>query len=169
MTGSGSRPKPPARGAAGPRAQTGATSGEPLDVAELSYTEASRELDAIVEYFEQREVDVDQLVTRLERATAIVDELDRRLRQTRMQVEELVPRLEAASREVAAPPSAGPDGHDDEGSGTPGTGASRGEGPSQGAGGNDQDDEAELEEDSLEADLEVWEEEPADDSDQPLF
>ena len=62
-------------------------------MADLSYTEASRELDEIVAFFEQREVDVDQLVARLERATAIVDELDRRLRRTRAQVEELVPRL----------------------------------------------------------------------------
>jgi exonuclease VII small subunit len=67
-------------------------------VTELSYTEASSELDAIVGFFEQREVDVDQLVVRLERATAIVDELDRRVRKTRVQVEELVPRLEAVNR-----------------------------------------------------------------------
>ena len=45
-----------------------------VPVSELSYTEASRELDAIVSFFEQREVDVDQLVVRLERATAIVDD-----------------------------------------------------------------------------------------------
>ena len=66
-------------------------------VAELSYTEASRELDEIVAFFEQGDLDVDQLVGRLERATAIVDELDRRLRRTRAQVEALVPRLEAAA------------------------------------------------------------------------
>jgi exodeoxyribonuclease VII small subunit len=66
-----------------------------VPVEQLSYTEASRELDAIVDFFEQREVDVDVLVTRLERATALIDELDRRLRQTRAQVEELVPRLES--------------------------------------------------------------------------
>lgn len=70
---------------------------QPVPVAELSYTAASRELDDIVAFFEQREVDVDLLVSRLERATAIVDELDRRIRQTRMQVEQLVPRLEAAT------------------------------------------------------------------------
>ncbi len=34
---------------------------EPLPVEELSYTDASRELDSIVEFFEQREVDVDVL------------------------------------------------------------------------------------------------------------
>jgi exodeoxyribonuclease VII small subunit len=69
-------------------------------VGELSYTDASHELDEIVAFFEQREVDVDRLVERLERATAIVDELDRRLRRTRAQVEQLVPRLEAAARAV---------------------------------------------------------------------
>jgi exodeoxyribonuclease VII small subunit len=70
--------------------------GAETPVGELSYTEASHELDEIVAFFEQREVDVDQLVSQLERATAIVDELDRRLRHTKAQVEELVPRLEAA-------------------------------------------------------------------------
>ena len=76
----------------------------------LSYTDASRELDAIVEFFEQREVDVDVLVSRLERATALIDELDRRLRQTRAQVEELVPRLDALGADTA---TAGEEGGDD--------------------------------------------------------
>jgi exodeoxyribonuclease VII small subunit len=67
-------------------------------VAALSYSEASAELDAIIEEFEAGVIDVDRLVERLERATSIVDELDRRLRRTRMQVEELVPRLEAVGR-----------------------------------------------------------------------
>ena len=81
-----------ANGTGKPSAQPG--SGRPA-VEDLSYTEASRELDAIVAYFEQREIDVDQLVGRLERATAIVGELDKRLRRTRVQVEQLVPRLAA--------------------------------------------------------------------------
>ena len=72
----------------------------PVAVEELSYTDASRELDTIVGFFEQREVDVDILVSRLERATALIDELDRRLRQTRAQVEELVPRLDALAAVV---------------------------------------------------------------------
>lgn len=72
-------------------------------VHDLSYTEASEELDGIVAFFEQREVDVDQLVTRLERATELVAELDRRLRRTRAQVERLVPRLEAATDETPTP------------------------------------------------------------------
>jgi exonuclease VII small subunit len=79
------------------------TESEERPVSELSYTDASRELDGIVEFFEHRDVDVDQLVPRLERATAIVDELDRRVRKTRAQVEQLVPRLQAATR-------SGPDG-----------------------------------------------------------
>jgi exodeoxyribonuclease VII small subunit len=73
---------------------------EPIPVEELSYTDASRELDAIVQFFEQREVDVDVLVARLERATALIDELDWRLRHTRTQVEDLVPRLDTLAREV---------------------------------------------------------------------
>jgi exodeoxyribonuclease VII small subunit len=76
-----------------------AATKEPNPVASLSYTEASRELNDIVEFFEQREVDVDELVTRLERATALIDELDKRLRHTRAQVEELVPRLDALASE----------------------------------------------------------------------
>jgi exodeoxyribonuclease VII small subunit len=69
-----------------------------VPVGDLSYREASRELDEIVSFFEQREVDVDQLVARLERATAIVDELDMRIRRTRAQVEQLMPRLEALGK-----------------------------------------------------------------------
>ena len=79
-------------------------------VAQLTFTEASRELDAIVNFFEQREVDVDVLVGRLERATALIDELDRRLRRTQAQVEELVPRLDALAGNVGAD---GGDGDDD--------------------------------------------------------
>jgi exodeoxyribonuclease VII small subunit len=68
------------------------------EVAELSYSEAGAQLDAIIEEFEAGVVDVDRLVEQLERATDIVDELDRRLRRTRMRVEELVPRLESIGR-----------------------------------------------------------------------
>jgi len=39
-----------------------AATNDPIAVEGLSYTEASRELDTIVEFFEQREVDVDVLV-----------------------------------------------------------------------------------------------------------
>ena len=41
-----------------------AVTNESLPVEQLSFTEASRELDAIVNFFEQREVDVDVLVGR---------------------------------------------------------------------------------------------------------
>lgn len=85
------------------------TAPAPVPVEQLSYTEASRELDAIVDYFEQREVDVDVLVGRLERATALIDELDRRLRRTRAQVEELVPRLDALAAETASEGAGGGD------------------------------------------------------------
>jgi exodeoxyribonuclease VII small subunit len=77
-----------------------ASTAEPVAVETLSYTEASRELDSIVQFFEQREVDVDVLVARLERATALIEELDRRLRHTKTQVEELVPRLDALAGDV---------------------------------------------------------------------
>ncbi len=81
---------------------TGSTDGEPLvPVADLSYAQASRELDAIVGFFEQRDVDIDLLVARLERATAIVDELDRRIHRTRSQVDELVPKLERITQGAA--------------------------------------------------------------------
>jgi exodeoxyribonuclease VII small subunit len=79
-----------------PRGQDGNEKGAMVAVGELTYNEASRELDDIVAVFEHGDLDVDELVGRLERATAIVDELDRRLRRTKTQVEDLVPRLEAA-------------------------------------------------------------------------
>jgi len=87
---------------------------ESTPVAELSYTDASRELDEIVAFFEQGDLDVDQLVGRLERATAIVDELDRRLRRTRSQVEDLVPRLESTVASSGRDDAAEPGDDDDE-------------------------------------------------------
>jgi exodeoxyribonuclease VII small subunit len=89
------------------RDEPGSTSDDA--VGELSYMAASRELDAIVEFFEKGEVDVDQLVARLERATAIVDELDQRIRRTRAQVEELVPKLEAVGRTAPTEDDGGSD------------------------------------------------------------
>ncbi len=76
-----------------------ASEGAGADVADLSYSDAGAELDAIIEEFETGVIDVDRLVEQLQRATDIVDELDRRLRRTRMQVEELVPRLEAIGQD----------------------------------------------------------------------
>lgn len=75
----------------------GSTPGVP--VAELSYSDASQELDDIIAELEDGLVDVDLLVERLQRATDIVDELDRRLHGTRLRVEELVPRLESIGRD----------------------------------------------------------------------
>jgi exodeoxyribonuclease VII small subunit len=115
-------------------------------VSELTYTEASEELDSIVEFFEQREVDVDQLVARLERATAIVDELDRRIRRTRAQVEELVPRLDAVSQGTQQQDGEREDGGDQDGVGA-GVGA-----------GVDREDEA-VAEDDLEEEVAVWDDE----------
>ena len=71
-------------------------------VADLSYADASAELDGIITEFESGVVDVDRLVARLERATEIVDELDRRLRGTRLRVDELVPRLESGGADEDA-------------------------------------------------------------------
>jgi exodeoxyribonuclease VII small subunit len=85
-------------------------------VADLSYADASGELDAIIHEFESGVVDVDRLVTRLERATEIVDELDRRLRGTRMRVDELVPRLESPAPDDGPAPGDGDPGPTDPGS-----------------------------------------------------
>ncbi len=76
--------------------------GTPVGTADLTYEEASAELDAIVEFFEGSDVDVDVLVVKLERATELVDELERRLLATRLQVEELSPKLVAAAQGAAA-------------------------------------------------------------------
>ena len=73
----------------------------PATAADLTYGQASAELDAIVEFFERSEVDVDELVAKLERATVLVDELERRLVVTRMQVEELSPKLTAVAEDHA--------------------------------------------------------------------
>jgi len=103
-----------ARSEPGGAAPAGSRPDVDMDVAALGYAEASRELDAIVAFFEQRDVDVDQLVAKLERATAIVGELDRRLNHTRMQVEELVPRLEAVAEGRSGDPAFDDEAFDDE-------------------------------------------------------
>ena len=71
------------------------------DPTTLSYAEASSELDEIVAYFEDSEIDDDQLVVKLERATALVDELEKRLTETKMHVDELAPRLAAVAEEAS--------------------------------------------------------------------
>jgi exodeoxyribonuclease VII small subunit len=97
----GRRSRGTGRGVGDPeRAADGSTVARPArrPVGDLSYSEASAELDGIVALFERGEVDIDGLVEQLERATAIVEELDRRLERTKARVDELVPRLAAAAR-----------------------------------------------------------------------
>ncbi len=67
-------------------------------MADISYAEATAELDAIIAEFDQGQVDVDRLAERFQRATELVEELDRRIRVNRRQVEALSPRLDAISR-----------------------------------------------------------------------
>jgi exonuclease VII small subunit len=70
-------------------------------VTELSYSEASEELDAIIVELERGVVDVDLLEVRLRRAVEIVEELDRRIRGAREKVGSLLPRLEAVGQDAA--------------------------------------------------------------------
>lgn len=58
-----------------------------------TWSDASRELDAIVTSFDDGDVSVDDLVAKLERATEIITALEARLGATRSRVEELSPRL----------------------------------------------------------------------------
>lgn len=67
----------------------------PVPPTELSYAQATAELDAILAELDQGQVDVDRLAERFRRATELVEELDRRIRTTRRQVESLAPRLDA--------------------------------------------------------------------------
>lgn len=65
--------------------------------ADLTYAEATAELDVIIAEFDQGQVDVDRLAERFQRATELVEELDRRIRVNRQKVEALTPRLEAVA------------------------------------------------------------------------
>jgi len=145
----------------------------PLPVDRLSYTEASRELDQIVEFFEGRDVDVDQLVARLERATAIVDELDRRIKRTKAQVEQLVPRLSAVTRRAGGGQGAEELSGADRGSHAEVQPAPGGVGerlPSERHEARDDDDEGDedweteaIEEQDVEEELDAWDEDDGDD------
>lgn len=66
-----------------------------LPVGEISYAEASAELDIIIRDLDQGLVDVDLLEARFARAIDIVEELDRRIRGARERVDALMPRLDA--------------------------------------------------------------------------
>jgi len=57
------------------------------------WNEATTELNAIVESFDEGEVSVDDLFVKLERATVIIEELEARLVATKAKVEELAPRI----------------------------------------------------------------------------
>ena len=70
--------------------------------AELTYEEATTELNAIVSELEDGFVDIDKLVDYLERATEIIKELESRLKRTKAKVDELVPRLESVGKEPAS-------------------------------------------------------------------
>jgi len=73
---------------------------------ELTYAEATTELDAIIAEFDEGQVDVDRLAERFQRATELIEELDHRIRINRQKVEALTPRLEAvANGQAAIPPS----------------------------------------------------------------
>lgn len=71
--------------------------GPPVAPEEMSYSEASAELDAIIDELDRGHVDVDRLAERFQRATELVEELDRRIRANRDKVEALTPRLEAVA------------------------------------------------------------------------
>lgn len=71
-------------------------------VGEISYADASAELDLIIRELDQGLVDVDLLEARFSRAIDIVEELDRRIRGARERVDALMPRLDAVGDGVAA-------------------------------------------------------------------
>jgi len=79
----------------------------PVVPGELTYAQATTELDGIIAEFDEGQVDLDRLAERFQRATELVEELDRRIRVNRQQVESLTPRLEAvANGQVESSPPA---------------------------------------------------------------
>ena len=81
--------------------------------AQLTYTEAVDELNAIIGELDGGLVDVDALTARFQRAIDIMEDLDARIRRARAKVDELAPRLEAIGRTAdpapAQPPTDAPD------------------------------------------------------------
>lgn len=67
-------------------------------VGELTYLEASDELDAIVANLDSGRIDVDTLSNKFERAIEIVEELESRIFKARAQVDRLLPRLQDAEK-----------------------------------------------------------------------
>lgn len=71
-------------------------------VGEISYADASIELERIIRELDQGLVDVDVLEVRFRRAIDIVEELDRRIRGARERVDALMPRLEAVGGDAVS-------------------------------------------------------------------
>jgi exodeoxyribonuclease VII small subunit len=80
----------------------GEPEAEARPVAEISYADASAELDEIIRQLDEGLVDVDVLESRFRRAIEIVEELDRRIRGARERVDALMPRLDALGGEAGA-------------------------------------------------------------------
>ena len=62
-------------------------------VAELSFEEASAELDTIITELDSGDVSIDALAERTERAAALVDHLKSKLTETKVRIEKVAPRL----------------------------------------------------------------------------
>lgn len=62
-------------------------------VADLTFAQASAELDRIIDELDRGSLDLDLVGARLERATEIAEELARRLDANQRRIDELAPRL----------------------------------------------------------------------------
>jgi len=85
---------------------------EQLERAELSYAQAVKRLDEILERIEKGEVDIDELSALVEEAADLVTLCRRKLTQAEMQVKRITERLEREAEE--APPEAPPEGESGE-------------------------------------------------------
>jgi len=76
--------------------------------AELSYTQAVKRLDEILERIERGEVDIDELSALVEEAANLVSLCRKKLTQAEMQVKRITERLERETEEAPqAPPEEG--------------------------------------------------------------
>ncbi len=64
------------------------------NINELTYVEASAELEEIIAELDNGFVDIDSLAVKFERAVTIIEELDRRIKKTKEKVDKLSPRLQ---------------------------------------------------------------------------
>jgi exodeoxyribonuclease VII small subunit len=71
------------------------STSSPTPASELTYVEATQELDQIIGQLDQGLVDLDELDIAFQRAVEIVEELDRRIKGARERVDALLPRLAA--------------------------------------------------------------------------